>query len=79
MNHPILPDDAILKKLTLTPGDVLVLTTDRDLSHAQGERIREILKTKFPKHESLVLSRGVSLSVMRRKDSRRGRLALSDS
>lgn len=54
---------AELAKLTLSPGDVLVLHCDDYLSAQTHDEWRRLLAAQFPGHESVVIDGGLRLGV----------------
>lgn len=52
-------------KLQLRDGDVLVIKTDRPMSHDATERVRKHLKGLLPRDVTImIIDRGVELSVL---------------
>lgn len=52
-------------KLQLSRGDVLVVKTDRPMSHESTERVRKHLKGLLPQDVNImIIDRGVELSVL---------------
>lgn len=49
------------KALRLQPGDIVILETDRNMSGAEAARLRDQAKARFPAHDVLVLTGGVSV------------------
>lgn len=53
-----------VQALHLAPGDTLVLTVDRRLSHEEAERLRASLEARFPGNKALVLEGGMALATI---------------
>jgi len=51
--------------MRLEPGDVIVASVDSRIDSESAARITDTLRTKFPDHDVLVLSRGVKISLTR--------------
>lgn len=51
-------------KLSLGPGDLLVVKTEKPLTREAAERIREVLKQYLPNQKALVLEPGIDLAVL---------------
>jgi hypothetical protein len=56
---------ADLKRVSLEPGDVVVLQVPGDLSDKHAALLRENLSEAFPGHEIGILTGGAQLSVVR--------------
>jgi hypothetical protein len=54
--------------LSVRPGDVLVLKTDRALSEEETHLAREILQREFPGHRGIILDDGAELEVVRAEE-----------
>lgn len=52
-----------LERLSLKPGDVLVLSSPDQLSQVNRAHLQAIMVAKFPGHDCLVLSDGLRLGV----------------
>lgn len=56
-------------KLQLKDGDVLVVKTDRPMSHDATERVRKHLKSLLPRDVTImIIDQGVDLSVLTRTE-----------
>lgn len=53
-----------VQRLTLNPGDVVVISTDERITQELAEAIRKKASLKFPGHEVLVLSAGLRIGVV---------------
>lgn len=53
-----------VKKLQLTPGDVVVLKVNAHLSHEGRKRLSEIVSQVVPEHRHLILERDMELAVL---------------
>lgn len=53
-----------LQRLSLKPGDRLVLTVKGQLSRAATERLSACLKERIPGHEVIVLEEGMTLGAV---------------
>jgi hypothetical protein len=60
---PMLEIQAI-KRLRLRPGDIIVLKTQKVLSHNAFENIRSVVADNFPGHKVLVLEEGMDIEVI---------------
>lgn len=53
-----------VKVMRLSPGDVIVVKADQYLSTDQVEYIREMIKARFPHNETLILGKGLDVSIV---------------
>jgi serine phosphatase RsbU (regulator of sigma subunit) len=60
--------DYAVGKLTLNPGDIVVLSTDLLLDKDQCTALRDRGQEHFPDHKVVVLSAGIKLGVIRAED-----------
>lgn len=68
MKRPRLPRITRIQALKLEPGDVLVISTDRHVTHDEAMEIREHLRAFFGEHDSLFLPPGWSVDAVRREN-----------
>jgi len=62
--------EAQVARLTLQPGDAVVISTESHLTRDQAEQIRALVARRLqPDIEVLVLSRGLAMTVLRQGDS----------
>lgn len=52
------------QRLTVKPGDVVVLSFPGAMRHEHAERIRDHMHTIFPENKVLVLSDGATIGIM---------------
>jgi hypothetical protein len=52
-----------LQRVVISPSDTLVLTCDKILTETQRNHIGEILQSRFPENEILIIDDGMKLSV----------------
>jgi hypothetical protein len=62
--RPVEVPEFQIAKMTVKPGDVIVLKVNTDITEKQRTVIRERLKSIWPKNEVLVLHKDVTLGVM---------------
>lgn len=53
-----------MQKVTLKPGDVLVVTCSHPLTDNNAEYLRKYIAESFPGHKCLVLGDGLKLGVV---------------
>ena len=51
-------------RVSLQPGDVLVIQCEGNLPEAARKRLSDSLSKLFPGHQVLILERGITLSVV---------------
>lgn len=53
-----------VKRLALNPGDIVVVSTDDEMSVEAAQRLRAQIQQKVPLHEVIVLAGGLKLGVL---------------
>ena len=57
-----------IRKVNLKKDDIIVLTVDKSLSNDEIVKIKELAGTVFPDNKVTILSGGMKLSVIRKKE-----------
>lgn len=58
-------DEALISKLSVEPGDVIVLRVPGRVPQATTERIGALMSDTFPDNKSVLLTDGCELSVVK--------------
>lgn len=54
--------------MNVQPGDSLVITLSKSLSHAEVDKLHEVLRTWYPKCTIVVLEKGSKIQIVRGLD-----------
>jgi hypothetical protein len=59
----MLPIDSI-KRMELKPGDIIVLKSEKALSHAQTRDLEAMMKEQFPGYKGILLAPGLDINAI---------------
>lgn len=59
-----LPEIEEVRRISLKPGDVLLVRVDREISAAEAQQIKDIVQPKFPANEVLIADQRADFEVI---------------